>query len=1462
MKKATLKTYLITLLVLLLSFALMLTAFACNKTEEQTEEETKTETTEFTSLVSNGDFSSFSEGTQPYSPKNWSSYNPNSTSSDNVVAGVIDTGASYANVSSAWGNLANPFGEVKDEKLLMIYNKEAIAYGYTNTFSAEAYGYYKVSAKVKVVNADPTNGGATFRVSSDNGFASFSDINSTDSFTTYTFYIEASSVNSLTITVTLSLGYKGSNVKGYAFFDDVIAEKITLADYTAAENAESNPTTKLVSMLYPDGEFSYYTDSDLLHSPVGWSFKTGEKINDKSLSSAYTKHGIISTVDTDLWTDKAEEYGANPNLPEEESTDKNVLMIAANKNDNEDAPTAVYYQTDNKIRIDISTLYEISVWVKASFDPSDDKKGARVVLKGTDKYESAIINTTDKGEVNGGWAKVTFYILGNPYRNTDFNIQLWLGYDDSTASLAQGKVFFDKLTIKKGETIAENERATTKTTYEEKEGSFETDVVTYVKFISLDGKDNMITNGNFDDDLTGYELKPTSESVVVDTEKDVIATVISVADLAKAEWGETEKAAYGIAKNPLYPYTFAPVLIVNNKIPTAYSVEMTDNLEIKQSTYYRLSVWIKTVDLESGKNVTLKIVDKDGESVESFSVNTESYTNETTNDYAEYIFYLKGALPVNEIEPTNSNFVRVVVSNGSGTNYDPSSFQKGAFLIANINMEEITDEEYNNASSGSYVVKKDYASNSATVTNGNFNSYDMSETVFDDNKSGFVALKDKDGNTNLTAGISSWTNNVDERYGTVKLFVEGKTATLTKTIDKTAENNTANSFTVDLSGKKVTTVTFFQTGAEETTKKVLNSSSEWNKYFSIDQIANKVKWASGSTVTDLENGEYTVRITTDEKIVNKLIAGIINANTTVEGYLAQFGLTKAMIYANDENNDDWSTTTDLEFLENTKELVDVDFGAPNLLMIAARYDEENETRDKIALKNTYVDEKATNDMTKTAAIKSPSFSLSGSSYYLLQCYAKALYGAEGQIFVTTTSTDTEVSSLSVKNTNGWVEYNFLVETGLSSVSAQFEIYFGVRDDGQEGYDGDKEYSGILLFDSFSYTTITEDEYKAKTEENAKGLFTDKTPRSKFTTVTFDNTSANDKAVTPSGFSASNSSNSNSDTQVSGIIKKDTFHYTDDNDKNVLGIYETVTTTDESGNETSEEKLAEGSSLSQSDIFTDAGMQGNDTVGDYLLMVNNRKATYQSYYLSSLSLSSDAYYMFSAYVRTAKIEKDKYANVYVTISDDTFRFDVNTEYDKDGNKKDANEWQKFTFYFNNTKSSSVSASIYFRLGENNDDGKLKGYLFVDNVSLSKITKTEYENATTDYEKYEQEGGVDKLDADGNKILTEASKTFRLANKVVVLEDEETTDEEDEEEDEDTESSSNWSNALLWTYITSIAIAVVLIAVIAVWLIKKYRRPKKSGIGAKKAGYDRTNVSSGSAEEDTSSNTGSARDEYKD
>ena len=963
----------------------------------------------------------------------------------------------------------------------------------------------------------------------------------------------------------------------------------------------------------------------------------------------------------------------------------------------------------------------------------------------------------------------------------------------------------------------------------------------------------------------------------------------------------------------------------------------------------------------------------------------------------EYSFYLKGALPVLASSTTNTNKVRVVISNGSGTAYDPSSFKKGAFLVANVNMEKIKYTEYDSASTGDYAKKKDFTENDSTVTNGNFNSYNLKNTEID-SETGFVAMADKDGNTHLVADVSDWTNNVDKRYGTTKqngdktinhnyyitkndvtalpiAELVGRTITtirvtgpdgydktfdsdsewnklftidaitneltwasssesISKTLTKSESDNAANHFDLDLTGKAISKISiagpsdysktllnetewekYFSinyntnkiywadtaevtdlavgsyslsitllTWSTSTTKSDLTLSktateneknsitldeikdkaivkivvsggnsfsatwknaTDWNKYLSIDTATGKISWANTtevgnlaagdyklSVMTDLKAGEYTLTVTYDEIETNDLIAGIINVNASA-AYLAQFGLTSDAIY------DQWSTTATLSDETTAKA---VTFGAPNLLMITTR---DGRT---IKLKNTYVDDEAKNDMTTTPAVKSPTVSLSANSYYLLKCYAKAIGDAIGEMYVTTTSTDTPFSAHVVQNTDGWVEYNFIVETGLSSVSAAFELYFG------EKGNADSSYTGTLLFDSFSYKSLTEEEYKAACER-------EDTKDSKFTTITFDNSSAKDTAVSPSGFSAKNSSSSHSDTQVSGIIAKDHYAFETTAGKKNLGIYETVTTTDDDGKETSKEVLAEGSSLTLSEIFNDAGMEDGATVGDYVLMINNRKATYQSYYLSSLSLESDSYYRFSAYVRTAKIAKDKYAKVYVSISDEPISFEVNTEYDAEGEAVEVNEWKKLTFYFKNEKSSSESAYLYFQLGDNaTEESKMKGYLFIDNVSLSKITADEYETATADNEIYEKdEQGNDILDANNNKVLSEISKEYRLSNIVTVLKDKETDTDGDETDDNGEEEKTPLNTTLLWTYITSIVIAVILIAVIVILLIKKYRRPKKENDSDEKATYDRTK----SKEDKTQSNkSGTARDEYKD
>lgn len=1425
MKKATFKTYLILLLVLLLSFALMLTAFACNKTEEETPEKTETPS-DFSSLISNGDFSTFSSGSsQPYSPSSWSSYAPSGYSDADKVAGIIDTGADYDKNRSGWGDLANPYGAVTDNKILMIYNKEANVYGYSNTFSATSSAYYSVSVKVKTVNVEGEKG-ATIRVSTDNGFAEFQNVNAAEEFTTYTFYVQAPSADSSTVTVRLSLGHDDQKVKGYAFFDDVVATKIKASDYAAAQ---AGNTVKIVSFLYPDGEFNYHTfssSSNTLQTPSSWSWNNGGSVAGKAVATSDRYYGVISTEESvwSAWTTTDNNYGANPGLPVQNSDDKFVMTIIKNKSSGNYSPTAGYYASKSQVKIDRASLYEISVWVKAIVDDDDsiqtyENKGARVVLKGTDTYESKVINTSDKTTVNGGWAKVTFYVLGNQFRPQDFTIQLWLGNDKNNDTLTQGKAFFDKLTISTIDTGSKT-RDQIVAEYEAKEGNFESDYVTYVKFVDLKTEDTkLLINDNFTtvDATTGlpssFEFSPVDNVLAKDG--DVIAKVIPTEDLNSdtTDW----KTKYGIDENPLYPYSFSPVLIVNNVIPCAYNIRTVDLFEIKQSLSYRISVWIKTIGLEDGKNVTLKLVDKDDKDVESFSVNTANYENVLTNDYAEYSFYLTGTLPVSANNTETSKFVRLVIANGSGTQYDPSSYQKGAFLIANVNMEQVTYTEYeSNSSSGTYSKAKDYAENSATVTNGNFNSYDRKNTTFTDD--GFVAMSDKDDNDHLVGAISSWTNNVDKKFGITKTGGEWLTDyPITK-----ADDNADNHFTAALQGKTITTIRVVGTDYDKT----FNSDSEWSKVFDINTITGKFSWKSDC---DLANGDYTVKIKVDEKELNDLIAGIINVNAPA-AYFAQFGIDQNEIF------NGWSTTIVPSAETSAK---DVSFGAPNLLMITTR------NGASIKLKNTYVNEKATNDMTKTPAIKSPSVSLSGSSYYLLRCYGKAIDGAIGQVYVTTTSTDATVSSYTVTNTNGWVEYNFLVETGLSSVSAQFEIYYG------EKGNGDTSYSGTLFFDSFSYVSMTEDEYLTASEKPD-------TTNTKFTTITFDNSSASETAVSPSGFSASNSSSANSETQVSGIIAKDNYAYTSsDGTKNNLGIY-TPVTKEENGQTVTEDVL--GDSLDAAYIFTSDGMEDGATVGDYLLLINNRKATYQSYYMSGLSLASESYYKFSAYVRTAKIAKDEFAKVYVSISDEPLTFEVNTEYDKDGNEIE-NKWQKFTFYFKNEKSSSVSASLYFQLGENTEDGKMKGYLFIDNVNLEKITEDEYNTQTANYEVYEKDSNDQfVLDAKGEKILTAESQAYRLKNKVTIFTEDETTDEDDGDDEEEEKPKTSLNTTLLWTYITSIAIAVVLIAVIVAWLIRKYRRPKTGAPDQKKAGYDRTNKKDEKG--DAPKNTGSARDEFKD
>ena len=1571
MKKTIFKTYLTTLLALLLAFMLTLTAFACSSDKKDSSDDNAEESS-FTSKVENGDFSGIKDDSaaQPYEPNNWSVSKGKYDSENPSVSGIVDTGADYDKNSTAWGSLANPYGKVTNEKVLMIYNKELNAYGYTNTFTTNKYETYKVTVDVKAVNvsaADGTEGGATIRISSTNGYGMFTDINATDEFTTYTFYLSTSSVDNTKVTVLLSLGYGEKQIKGYAFFDNVVVEKIDTDEekeaYTAAKEAydaaedKAALRTQFIDMLYSDGEFDYYdykSDETSIHTPVSWSW------NEKTLTDTEKSvlKGIVSVSDKASWDETMKAtYGDYPALPVEDSADDHVLMIKATATNYAYAPIAASYNSATKVKIDAATLYEISVWTKVIVDRNDDyisdysKLGARIVLDAgdtaayeTNKYSTFVINTSDKKGLDGNyeWVQVKIYVLGNQNADRDFTIQLWLGDDEKLDRLTQGTAFFDKLQIRRIDSYTMSDFSSIAAEYEGK-----VNAATYVDFFNLLSEDdNLNTNGYFKTDANadgkpdGYLFNALKDVKVA--EGDVTVAVLNKEKLSAEEWTDEDKAAYGLDENPGYPIGYDSVLLVNNRIPTAYSFATEDYIEIKQNLAYKISVWLKTY-LDDGKNVTVKLVEKDDseeagadpDSFEGFSVSKNTSSATDNNGYIEFTFYIKGELSSLN-GASNSHFVRLMITNGSGSAVDPSSFQKGAFLLAGISVKQISYKEFNAASdSQTYGKKSSLASNSSTgVTNGNFNSYDDEKTEY--NSEGYVALSDKDGKTHLTAGISDWTNNANDKFGT-----EVKSDTQTLHIKKTAENNNKNSFFVDLSdGKKITSIRVTGTfgydktfDKEEDWKKVFTSkdkgryiwattstdksytlkktaennaenyaaitlsdeveivsvklngttytkAEDWTKYVLFDLGAGKITWADTEVVsnlaaqnyeitvtTDLKTGTYTVVVTTEETEYNKLIAGILNIDNS-DAYLKQFGFDdgKDAIYAGNWND---------AVAADTKEK-NVDFGAPNLLMITTRNGAE------ISLEDAYEDTSKKENMIpvlKSPLIKAGSSDhLENNSFYLLRCYAKA-FGNDNtpiaQIYVTTNSTDSDLAYYTVYKTGNWVEYNFLVATSLTDINAYFEIYYGEKDNLTT------KYSGTVLFDSFSATELTEEEYnELLKKENSENV--------KFTTIAFNDPSAKETLTTPTGFTKENTS-ANSTTSVSGIISKDFKTESDSTSveiKEYLGLIDTVPDTDENGDpktdsdgkEKTKDVLVEGSALTIDEIFATDGLPEGTQLGDYLLIINNRKESYQSY-STSLTLKREeedaSYYRFSAYVRTAFIEEGKYAKVYVTTNNgnDTTSFKVNTSvYDEEGNVT-SNDWTLLTFYLKDAKAipedssteSTDTCTLYFRLGEK-DSEEVRGYLFVDNVSLTKITFDEYKEGTKDYEIYETDPETDKeiIGDDGNPVLSEKSETYRLTNKVIVLEDE-----EDDTPETDNSGSTQKAKAAmnvddnLGTYIVTAVIALILIAVIVILLFKKYYRPGKHS-KVKKAGYDRRNSKKEESSNDdaTSTSTGTARDEYKD
>lgn len=784
------------IMVFVLSLSFVACAVKDNVDNNTTDEDKKnTTTTTDTAILKNGDFSKYTGSSAPYTVSSNTWKTSSSSSKKENFMGVIHVDDLYAAESAdrAWANIANPgkaHDDDEDSAVFMIYNKEEDTTTVYQSFSTAIGGYYKVTVDFKVVGGvDELKDGVYITFSGDvlKKFGPFTP-SANNAWQTVTMYVESNRAEAQSITVTMSLGDSQLSKKatGCAFFDNVVATKIQKSDYDKALSAEKNDLTGFYSMLNgSDPDFINVMSDSSVATPNSWTRVVGKDNSGNTLSTNYLHSGIANLDKFDDWKsyigNKEDENNVSPKTPYQYisemdalglydydlSSDNKVLMISnfeatQKAQSNTAAYTAIGYTAKSSLAIELGNVYELKVWVytdlvnfdyekenKVSDDPIDF--GARIVLTGIgDDAYIQDINT------NKQWVEYTFAIVGHEYRTKSLGLELWLGNGvEGENKLACGTVLFDNIRlVKTGEVTPDNRDQVLAGYNDVAQANPTTYKVVDIK--SLSGSsltDNIIENPNFDrvdennlpenwelSSVNDVNAQISSGNNTV-ANPDIIVNVINTANEeinaqasadAKAYWMNK----YGIEENPNAPYpTLDNVLMINNVVASAYQLKLPTSFEILPNLHYRVGLWIKTVGIKDGVGATITLMNdtKDSAMATFKTVNTANYENEITNGYAEYVFYVQGSnFQASTLDGDVVN-ASLIVSLGSGHALDSSSFVGGAIFIANVNLEQVSNSEYKNASSKSndYVKTTSLSVSKGTVSNGSFNSFEYDEKKID-----------------------------------------------------------------------------------------------------------------------------------------------------------------------------------------------------------------------------------------------------------------------------------------------------------------------------------------------------------------------------------------------------------------------------------------------------------------------------------------------------------------------------------------------------------------------------------------------------------------------------------------------------------------------------------------------------------------------------------------------------------
>lgn len=689
MNKLNLKKLLTLLVCLTLIVSVVLLA-ACNK---KTDDNKTTDNTSASPSFTNGNFRSYttSDKGYPYAPSSFTGSPTSDTEGstlpklETVKRGVINL-ADYQNLG-AWCTFSKfdakrLTGEEdaknynKDDNVLMINNTEARYYMYRSSeFSVAANTKYLLQVDVRTANLNGgEKKGATIKIAK--SYSSGSSIPATEGYASF----DAVTVGEWTTYSFIIDGkYNGSTSLELQLLlgNNNLRDEYKTSGYAFFDNIRL--TTVKDDTVLPTENVKTIT----LSVPNGsFDYKTTSDYpylyNRVTTTDTNSNYGLVNEVDAkDGKITLVNEYAVDAAAVKDHGSVFAIYNVA-------DARMGFY--TTNPLYFKRGGYYKVTVSLNTKY--VENGKAYLALGKSKDLSDNTVIEIAQKDSENNGWNEYTFYVYAN--ENTADELYFHFGLGKDSDNKAKGYILVDDLKI------------------EETDDTTQTgDYVTDNRFKPADNKLTDAFVNKSGADINGVPVTITGDG---------------------EEFSADDKT----------PYVSSIFSARNRKFTSAKATlaKFQTKATLQKDTYYRFSVWVRTVDVPSTSGVVLTVYDGDkdtnsaAKAIATFAAVTTDKdladSSSSLNGYRELVCYFHTASLQNQD-------VTFEISLGSGGAFTSSTLFSGTAYIANASLVETDYTKYNGASaSGTYEKKYDWYEtlSSETFTNGQFQKYNYSDTKF------------------------------------------------------------------------------------------------------------------------------------------------------------------------------------------------------------------------------------------------------------------------------------------------------------------------------------------------------------------------------------------------------------------------------------------------------------------------------------------------------------------------------------------------------------------------------------------------------------------------------------------------------------------------------------------------------------------------------------------------------------